>query len=744
MFVSPELVEKIKTKTGDLESFHRYVKNSRETATDNPADTALIRAEVDKMTLKGHVDYYIRDCSCFGIDAYMNDDDLSKAYAKQYICSLLDRPISGDDMPIRGKLFALGTLYDWIYYDLDDTLKQQMRDEILDLVDYVDSSWHYVSQAVVDGHSRFGNISVLVGLLPIYHDVTAKNKDRYNKYLQLVTNNWIKKFNPFQTWVNGNGSHSMGWAYGASYSRYFPYIVWEFATDEPSWFTDWQGEKLFFNLYGLRNDYNQEERDKGAYDNFPFSADVWAADYDANLQSAQILFSASFYNNEYARWFYDYMKQRNINGWMFRDNPWDILYNNFQKETAKSPDDLPLSAIFPHSAFVIMRDSWDFDNNTLMVFKSSSFYAAGHHHKDQNAFTIYYKGPLAIDAGTYEAAGEWGSTHFWNYYTRSVAHNTVLIYDSTEDFRGYSNDGGQYFFEADNPALEQIKEGGSNHLDGIIHYEEGGDYTYTCGDATKAYRSKKLKEFKRSIVYLRNHSYDHPAVVVFDKVVSTRPGFKKTWLLHSINEPEVKGKLVKITNDDGMNPEDKACLYEEAILPQASKIIKLGGRANHQEFFVWDDGHGKPHNYDEQAAYQNPSKRQERELREAGEWRVEITPAISATSNEFLNVLSVTDGNDKYQPVKTCYVHSGNLEGVIVADNDGKESTLVLFCTNDANLNERIIVPDEFRPKQVLITGLEPGMLYQIKNNKKGFRISRDNGKGEKSSDQGTLRFDFH
>jgi citrate lyase subunit beta/citryl-CoA lyase len=42
--------------------------------------------------------------------------------------------------------------------------------------------------------------------------------------------------------------------------------------------------------------------------------------------------------------------------------------------------------------------------------------------------------------------------------------------------------------------------------------------------------------------------------------------------------------------------------------------------------------------------------------------------------NEFLHVLSVTDGETTNTAVKTRYIHSINMDGVIVQDNDGKES----------------------------------------------------------------------
>ncbi len=743
LFVTPEMVREIKKKEDALESFHNYVKSSREKNTDDPGDISSIRAEVDQKTQKGHIDYFINDCMCYGVDAYMNDNELSKAYAKQYILSLLSRPISGnDDMPIRGKLFALGVLYDWMYDELDDSLKKDMRNEILDIVDYLDRQWHYISRANAGGHSRFGNISALVGLLPIFHDIEADNAGRYFKDLGYVVSNWTHIFNPLQNWINRGGSHSMGWAYGASYSTFYPYMVWEFATDEESWLTDWQRDKAYFNLYGLRNDYNESERAAGAYDNFPFWEDVWSSEYAPNLQGLQVLFSAGYYGDTHAQWLYNHLKKRNINGWMFKDNPWDILYNNFSPASGDPPEDLLLSRFFPHTGFVIMRDSWDFEKNTLMVFKSSSFYAAGHHHKDQNAFTIYYKGPLAIDAGTYEATGGWGSSHFWNYYTRTVAHNSMLVYDSTEKFNGYSNDGGQYFFSIDDPDYQDVIEGGKNHLTGILRYEENNNYVYTEGDATRAYRSSKLSKYTRSIVYLRNHSFGHPAIVVYDQVIATSPAYKKTYLLHSIREPEVDGRMVKIVNDDGMDPNNRGVLYQETILPLDATIHKIGGRENNQEFYVADDGHGNPHNYNEEAAYNNPSERQARELREGGEWRVEISPVVKKTENEFLHVLSVTDGGSGYGPVRTQYVSSENMDGVIVSDRDGKENTLVLFCKNNGVLNDTVLISGNLQYAHVLLTGLDTAAAYRVEQLDSGFCVVSSDSGNVKSTKQGTLYLD--
>jgi hypothetical protein len=65
-----------------------------------------------------------------------------------------------------------------------------------------------------------------------------------------------------------------------------------------------------------------------------------------------------------------------------------------------------------------------------------------------------------------------------------------------------------------------------------------------CGNATTAYSYHKLRYFNRQIVHLRPD-----AVVVFDRVISENPAFKKTFLLHTLNEPAVRGSPAKAIYD---------------------------------------------------------------------------------------------------------------------------------------------------------------------------------------------------
>ena len=110
------------------------------------------------------------------------------------------------------------------------------------------------------------------------------------------------------------------------------------------------------------------------------------------------------------------------------------------------------------------------------------------------------------------------------------------------------------------------------------------DYSYLKGDITQAY-TDKVKEANRSFVFLNLHAAEVPAaLIVFDKVVSSDPTFKKFWLLHSIEEPTIEGNrfIVRRTKNG-----DTGMLQNHVLLPEAgnAQIEKVGGKG--KEFWVF-------------------------------------------------------------------------------------------------------------------------------------------------------------
>ena len=297
-------------------------------------------------------------------------------------------------------------------------------------------------------------------------------------------------------------------------------------------------------------------------------------------------------------------------------------------DDAKAP--LPLSRYFRNAGVVIARDGWD-EKTTLLQFRSVPFYSANHHHRDENCFTLHYKGALAIDAGLYDEGGPnggYGSSHWLNYFTRTVAHNGILVFDPSQKMKVYnksvSNDGGQTY-RNEPKSLKDLLPGGMANLDGIIQYSSTKDYTYIVGDATKAYDADHVKLAQRNIIYLRGTSYPHPVVVIFDRVESTKPEFEKRFLLHTVNKPTVNGQITVAENKGGR----LSCL---TLYPEDANIQLIGGPGKE----AWVNGLNYPVDVE---SFKRPNLKPI----EPGSWRLEVSPKTQQFKDYFLHVLFVDD-----------------------------------------------------------------------------------------------------
>ena len=118
-----------------------------------------------------------------------------------------------------------------------------------------------------------------------------------------------------------------------------------------------------------------------------------------------------------------------------------FIYHNPDKKSL-SIEKAPLSRFFPSpSGIMIARIGWgmgktDYDSETMVVLMNMREYSTQNHtHMDLGHFSIYYKSHLALDAGIYQgkdADNGWGKWNYVNYYSRTIAHNSLLVYDPNE------------------------------------------------------------------------------------------------------------------------------------------------------------------------------------------------------------------------------------------------------------------------------------------------------------------------
>jgi len=116
------------------------------------------------------------------------------------------------------------------------------------------------------------------------------------------------------------------------------------------------------------------------------------------------------------------------------------------------------------------------------------------------------------------------------------------------------------------------------------------------------------------------------ALIVFDKVSASNKDFKKSWLLHCVEEPRIDGIHTTIARvGKGYNGK----LINTTLLPGKDDltISKIGGLGN--EYSVM--GKNFPQSMFNPATSSSDS----------AVWRISVSPKAAATDNTFLNVMQV-------------------------------------------------------------------------------------------------------
>jgi heparin/heparan-sulfate lyase len=344
-----------------------------------------------------------------------------------------------------------------------------------------------------------------------------------------------------------------------------------------------------------------------------------------NVLSALCLSAGA--NDPYAAW---YASKGSIAGWE------SIV---FRPPLLKPPSEgLPTHKFF-RMGMAVLRSGWDIgpsSRDTLFTFMCRDYMLGWHCHQDANHFTLSRRGELAVDSGVYQG----NSQHMYDYARRTIAHNSMLIYDPEEPLplNVRTRDGGQVcHHDADG---DWLKRTGLTQVAWKTYdtanfktFGVGDGYYYMCGDATKAYNLKDFKKcelFTREIVYVKE--IDPPLIVIFDRVVSTKPSSKKTWLLHTHEQPQISGTTVVVSEQAGGQ------LVVQSLLPARPQIRAVGGPG--KEYWVDDPGL----NVTTERIY--------------GRWRIEISPSANQASDLFLAVLYPCDPSSP-PPVSRLVERSG-------------------------------------------------------------------------------------
>ena len=270
------------------------------------------------------------------------------------------------------------------------------------------------------------------------------------------------------------------------------------------------------------------------------------------------------------------------------------------------------------------------EGDTYAMFVSGGV-PTQHKHYDNNNFIIYKRGYRALDSGTRPEPG-W---HLSHYYARTVAHNCVTIRMPGEVMPRYWGGGAA----SENKNEPVPNDGGQRELLGskLLTLEETKDYVYLASDATASYHSDKAQLVMREFVYFMPDLF-----VIFDRVVSTDPGYNKSWLLHTVAEPKMISDMEFSESSDGGK------MICRTLFPKNAKLEKVGGPG--KEF--WSDGKNwplpvlTPEDYGYAKRYLVPPPTHP----QIGHWRMEVLPGQAAKEDVFMHILQVGDESLKKLP----------------------------------------------------------------------------------------------
>lgn len=559
----------------------------------------------------------------------------SAAFRKKAIelASYVARTAPGENE--RSTAESLAVVYDWLHGFLSADERKIIAAALGKCCKSL--SGRISEREFVTGTSHGDNKSLFLAALALHGD-----DPRAEGYLARAVANYRYGF--LATWrrfADWDGGSSKSWWY-STYALPFElefFTAWRCATGQDLFETErsWLESVLAWFLFGLCGDGT-----------FFREGDVYTGALSfENRHFGELL--AKEFRNPQAQWFAD--RERERNGVWSPHAIFDILW--YDPSVAPQPPIGTLSRWFRDAGVVVCRDSWG-PESTVAKFRSAVAYTLGHAHLDNCSFNLYYKAPLALDTGLYD---EYDGEHYQNYYSRTIAHNALLVFDPSEVFtkwgKTYANDGGQRWLLSGVDAQtafpgrveDTIARDRGFRLGGITRYEDGILYTYAVGDGGPSYSSAKLEKFHRHFLFLRKVlGRKQPVVVVFDDVVATKASFRKTYLLHTAEKPAVDGLLVSAAAKD-------AALYQWTVFPEDAEISLVGGRG--KEFFV------NGVNY--------PPSRTARATEEPGAWRVEVSPAGKRTSDRFLHVLFPADAGEPAPPRPEA-IAAGDLCGVVVGE----------------------------------------------------------------------------
>jgi len=603
-------------------------------------------------------------------------------------------------------ILATAIVYDWCYDLIGEHEKKFLIARMETWASKMEFKWPQLNQGSVSGHG------VEAQLL---RDMLACGIATYNEkpeIYKLAAGRLFAEIIPALNFFYPAAYHNQGSAYGPYRFQWemYPTLLYD-RMGYPNIVSKFQGQVPYRWIYTRRPDgqllrdgdnFTEQSAEFGKY--WAFFGNAHPKSIYNNTQQysepvvCPLAFTASYYKDSILMG--EVMKQKLIG----KDVLFDFILINPLVPATTNLSVLPLTKYFNEPlGSMVARTGWGegFTSTAVVVeMKIGIYNVANHQHLDAGNFQIYYKGPLAVNSGIYQGkTGGYGCDHFINYYQRSIAHNTMLINNPQEKFmwqgKEIINDGGQQYPNGGSESANLKELLAKDYKRGeVLAHDFGPDsikpeFTYIKGELAKAYPNK-VKSFKRSFVFLNLNNSEVPAtLIVFDRVNASNKEYKKSWLLHCVEEPIIIGNVTTvIRREKGYDGQ----LVNTTLLPVSDNLIinKVGGQGN--EYSV------SGRNFPQTFVSENNSG-------DGAIWRVEVSPKKGDETDNFLNVMQVMDyAGGTRKPFSAKKLETDLLVGTSIGDR------VVLFSKNGKVIDQPIVIKIENDGStKVLITDINKG-----------------------------------
>lgn len=579
-------------------------------------------------------------------------------------------------------IYTTAIVYDWCYHLLSERDKESLYKHMIRLAPEMEIGWPPFKEHVVNGHASEAQVNrdlLAMGIAVYERDPEPY---RYTSYLML------EQLLPMRAFEYQSPRHNQGFDYGAYRHAWEMHAAW-----------------MFYRMTGVRifNDnitslskywlYMQLPDGKRFSDGDKFSKTH--VSYPETLLLDYAYAGDALLKGEFER--RGGLERAKVNPVLF------LLLNDPGLKANPNLNDLPLSIDYGSIlGGLSARTGWDMAENSNDVaaeIRGGGYHFGNHQHSDAGSFQIYYRGEQVFNVGIYRA---YGTPYDFNFYKRSVAHNTILVKDPDEKLahRTNVNDGGSRFNQRNPKSPDEVLSDPWFDYGTVLSADFEANtlkpsYSYFKADLTAAYYSK-ISNYTRSFCFLNLNRDDIPAAVILaDDLTTSKDDFSKFWKINTFNEPVRVGQNVILHNSNG-GLVGKAHINMLLPLPE-ERNIEVSSLKDSTSILG--------------TQYQIKSS-----LPEANAYQVVVYPKKKSKHTRFLSVFQMTA--DGTEPLPIDFYETDNKYIISLQDR------IVCMSAGYRQIQESFVLNvDDDSEFQILIADLKPG-FWNVENVENGTELN--------------------